>query len=129
MPSVLLVESAGYADDLRAAGHAIVIATVREATTVLREGGIDLVVIECHGDCHGLLALSNDIHQLPDAPPLVLLSGSVAAPEMSARIGAAAFLPKPCDVAEVVDVVTRIAGRARPVLQFADEPTGRTHSL
>ena len=37
--------------------------------------------------------IANAMNTLPDAPPLVLVSGSPFAPEISARIGAAAFVP------------------------------------
>jgi CheY-like chemotaxis protein len=129
--SVLLVETDAQTRDrwsreLATAGHATVAATMREALEILREGGIEVVVIDCYDKCVGVLELARDIELLPDAPPIVLVSSSPVAPEISARIGAAAFLPKPCEPSELVSVVTRLLGKLRPVRAFEDEPTGRT---
>jgi hypothetical protein len=55
------------------------------------------------------------------------VSGSPHAPEISVRIGAAAFVPKPCDPAELVTAVERLLGEVRPVKvidEIEDEPTG-----
>ena len=98
-----------------------------EAPALVREGGIDLVVIDCYGQCVGVLELAREIEVLPDAPPIVLISSSPVAPEVSARIGAVAFLPKPCESDELLGVISRIVGALRPVRSFEDEPTGRTH--
>jgi DNA-binding response OmpR family regulator len=59
----------------------------------------------------------------------VSISGSPAAPEISARIGAATFLPKPCEPSEVVTAVNCLLGRLRPVRALDDEPTGPTRQL
>ena len=131
MGSVLLVEtdqetSERWARELGIAGHAVVLATLLEAPVILREGGIDVVVIDCYDRCTGVLELARDIEQLPDAPPIVLVSNSPVAPEVSVRIGAAAFLPKPCETAELVSIIKRLLGKLRPVRSFEDEPTGRT---
>lgn len=131
MGSVLLVEtdqetSERWARELGIAGHAVVLATLLEAPVILREGGIDVVVIDCYDRCPGVLELARDIEQLPDAPPIVLVSNSPVAPEVSVRIGAAAFLPKPCETAELVSIIKRLLGKLRPVRSFEDEPTGRT---
>jgi len=130
--SVLLVEtdletSDRWARELGLVGHAVVIASVmRDAPMILREGGIDVVVIDCYDRCVGVIELARDIERLPDAPPIVLVSSSPVAPEVSARIGAAAFLPKPCESAELVSIVSRLLGKLRPTRSFEDEPTGRT---
>lgn len=131
MGSVLLVEtdqetSERWARELGTANHAVVLATMLEAPVILREGGIDVVVIDCYDRCAGVLELARDIEQLPDAPPIVLVSNSPVAPEVSVRIGAAAFLPKPCEPAELVSIIKRLLGKLRPVRSFEDEPTGRT---
>jgi len=130
--SVLLVEtdletSERWARDLDIAGHAIVnVRTLREAQLVVCEGGIDVVVIDCYDKCDGVIEFARSIERLPDAPPIILVSNSPVAPEVSARIGAAAFLPKPCEPGEVVASVSRLLGRPRPTRSFEDEPTGRT---
>lgn len=132
MGSVLLVETdpqtaERWARDLAAAGHEVLVAdTLRDAPPLIREGGIDVVVIDCYGPCTGVIELARDIEMLPEPPPLVLVSNSPVAPEVSARAGAAAFLPKPCEPAELVAVIARLLGALRPVRSFEDEPTGRT---
>ena len=99
-------------------------ASIHDALPSIRDGGIDVVVIEGHDACAGVGELARGLDALPDAPPIVLASGSPAAPEISARIGAAHFLPMPCDPDELVAVVGRLLGRLRPVLVVDDEPTG-----
>jgi hypothetical protein len=59
---------------------------------------------------------------LPDAPPILLISGSPKAPEISARICAAMFLPKPCEPSEVVTAVGMLVGRLRPVRRMDEDP-------
>jgi len=133
--SILLVEadpmtSEQWATAITAAGHSVLSATaMREALPLIREGGIDAVVIDAYDPRIGVLDLARSIEALPDAPPIILVSGSPAAPEMSARIGASAFLPKPCEPAELVQLVNRLLGALRPVRAFEDEPTGPTRPL
>jgi len=130
--SILVVQSDPDSRDslgiaLREAGHEVILAfAVREATLRLREGGIDVVVIDAYDPRVGIPELARHMEALPDAPPLVLLSGSPHAPEISARIGAAAFIPKPYESSEVVVAIDRIAGHVRPVrvIDDEDEPTG-----
>ena len=137
MGSILLVEADPETGDrwakaLSAAGHEVVAASaLRDALPPIREGGIDLVVIDAYDSCAGVVELARSIEMLPDAPPLVLVSGSPAAPEVSVRIGAAHFLPKPCELAELVAVVDRQLGQHRPVrmVEVDDEPTSRTRQL
>lgn len=128
--SILLVESDPDTSDqwstaLGASGHAVLTAAaMREALSLLREGGIDVVVVDAYDPRAGVIELARGIEALPDGPPLVLISGSPDAPEISARIGAARFLPKPCESAELVSVIDRLIGDVRPVRAFEDEPTG-----
>jgi DNA-binding NtrC family response regulator len=129
--SILLVDSDPDTRDrlgsaLREAGHEVLVAgSPREAFLRISEGGIDAVVVDSYDPRVGVTELAKAMDALPDAPPLVLVSMSPYAPEISARIGAAAFVPKPCDPSEVVAVLERIAGDFRPVRNFEDEePTG-----
>jgi DNA-binding NtrC family response regulator len=132
--SILLVDAdpgarGRWAAALGDAGHAVLMAnTIHDALPPIRDGGIDVVVIEAYDTCADVIVLARDIDALPDAPPIVLVSGSPAAPEISARIGAAHFLAMPCEPGELVDVVSRLLGRHRPVLVVddEDEPTGPT---
>ena len=132
MGSILVVHSDPDSSErlsglLRQAGHEVIIAfAVREAVLRLGEGGIDVVVIDAYDPRVGIPELARHMEMLPDAPPLVLLSGSPHAPEISARIGAAAFIPKPYESGEVVVAIDRVAGSVRPVrvIDDEDEPTG-----
>jgi two-component system catabolic regulation response regulator CreB len=114
-----------WSADLSVAGHAVFTATaMRDALAAIREGGIDVVVIDAYDPCVGVVELAAALEHLPDTPPLVLVSGSPSAPEISARISAAHFLAKPCEPDELVDVVGRLLHHHRPVLVLDDEPTG-----
>lgn len=130
MGSILLVEADDVTSDewsaaLAMSGHSVLAASsAREALLLVREGGIDAVVIDVYDSRAGVAELARSMEALPDAPPVVLVSGSPAAPELSARIGAASFLPKPCDPSEVVAAVARLLGTLRPVRVPDDEPTG-----
>ncbi|HEY5950238.1 MAG TPA: response regulator [Kofleriaceae bacterium] len=131
MGSILLVESDPDTRDrlgsaMREAGHEVLVAvTLREAFLRISEGGIDAVVVDSYDPRVGVVDLAKSMNALPDAPPLVLVSPSPYAPEISARIGATAFLPKPLEPSELVAVIHRLAGDVRPVRNFEDEdPTG-----
>ena len=131
MGSILLVESDPETRDrlgsaMREAGHEVLLAiTLREAYLRISEGGIDAVVVDSSDPRVGVVDLARSMNALPDAPPLVLVSISPFAPEISARIGATAFLPKPCDPSDLVAIVDRLANDVRPVRNFEDEdPTG-----
>lgn len=132
MGSILLVEadpSVGdqWADALGATGHVVHTADkTRDALLMLRDGGIDVVVVDAYDPRVGTVDLARSIALLPDAPPLILVSGSPHAPELSARMGAVAFVPKPCDAQEIVAAVDRVVGALRPVRVVDDEPTTRT---
>jgi DNA-binding NtrC family response regulator len=128
--SILVVEAdpetcGRWSADLGVAGHAVLTATaMRDALTTIREGGIDVVVIDSYDPSVGVIELAAALEDLPDTPPLVLISGSPAAPEISARICAAHFLAKPCEPDELVDVVGRLLDHHRPIVVLDDEPTG-----
>jgi DNA-binding NtrC family response regulator len=112
------------------AGHSVLTASgLREALGMIREGGIDVVVIDVYDPRGGVLELARRMNALPDGPPIVLVSGSPAAPTFSARIGAATFVPKPCEPSEVVTAVSRFLGRLRPVLIVEDDPIGPLRQL
>jgi DNA-binding response OmpR family regulator len=135
MGSILLVEadvttSDQWAAAIATSGHSVLTASgMREALLVIREGGIDVVVIDVYDPRAGVIELARGMEALPDAPPIVLISGSPATPEISARVGAASFLPKPCEPSEVVTAVGHLLGRLRPVRIVDDEPSGPTRQL
>jgi len=130
--SILLVESDPDTCDewstaLVAAGHSVIVASaMREALPLIRDGGIDVIVIDTYDPRGGVVDLARSIEALPDAPPVILVSGSPDAPKISAQIGAATFLPKPCEPLELVNAVAQLLGELRPVRTFEDEPTGQT---
>jgi DNA-binding NtrC family response regulator len=133
--SILLVESDPQTRDRLAvalgdAGHEVLVTiSMKEAFLRLSEGGIDAIVVDSYDPRIGVAELMKTVERLPDAPPLLLVSGSPHAPEISARIGAAAFLPKPCEPGELVAAVKRMIGDVRPVRAFDDEPTGPAQRL
>lgn len=131
MGSILLVESEPDSHDrlgaaLRDAGHEVLTAvTARDAFLRTSEGGIDAIVVDSYDPRVGVVELARSLNALPDTPPIVLVSASPHAPGISARIGAAEFLPKPCEIADLVSVIDRLVDTVRPVRNFEDEePTG-----
>jgi len=134
--SILLVESDQDTRDrlgaaLRENGHEVLVAiTMREALLRISEGGIEAVIVDSYDPRVGVIELAKNMNALPDAPPVILVSASRHAPEISARIGAAAFVAKPVDVSELLGVVARLVGQVRPVRLFEDEdPTGPVRSF
>jgi DNA-binding NtrC family response regulator len=138
--SILLVESDPESRDRLAVAlgdskHEVIVAhSTREAYQRISEGGIDVVVLDSYDPRVGVVELVREIDALPDTPPLVLVSASPHAPEISARIGAAAFLPKPVEPTELIAVVARIVGELRPVREiesedFENAPTGSTRQF
>ena len=93
----------------------LVAATLRDAFAIVHEGGIDVVVIDSYDPRVGVVEFARNLETLPDAPPLVLVSRSPHAPEISARVGAAAFVAKPLDPVELVAAIDRLLGEVRPV--------------
>jgi DNA-binding response OmpR family regulator len=90
----------------------------RDGILRVREGGVDVIVIDTSPE--GLSEFVAELVKLPDAPPFVMASGSPAAPEISARLGAAAFVPRPCNAADVSAVILQIV---RYAASADDEPT------
>jgi DNA-binding response OmpR family regulator len=140
MGSILLIEpdpatSELWAAAIGAAGHAVLTASgIREAWLVIRDGGFDAVVVDVYDPGSGVVDLALGMNALPDAPPIILVSDSPAAPWLSVRIGAATFVPKPCDPDEVVTAIGRLLWRVRPLpLRMVDdeprEPTVRLRQL
>ena len=62
--------------------------------------------------------------RLPDPPPFVLISGDPKAPALSAQIGAAAFLVKPCAPDEMSAAIERLMSVPSDDM-FDDGPTTR----
>jgi two-component system, OmpR family, response regulator len=127
--SILIVEadvttSDEWAEALEASGLSVLAASgTREALRLVREGGIDVIVIDVYDPRAGVLELARAMEALPDAPPILLISASPEAPQISVRIGVAMFLPKPCEPSEVVAAVGQLLDRLRPVWIIEEEPT------
>jgi len=125
--SILVVETDPDTRDrlggpLREARHEVLQArTMREAYLRVSEGGIDVVVIDSYDPRVGVVDFVKEIDALPDAPPVVLVSASPHAPEISARIGAAMFVPKPIEPGELVAALSRLVGEIRPVRAIVDQ--------
>ena len=109
---------------LSRSGHEVLpVRELADGVARAREGGIDVVVLD-GGSGDGIVReLVAELERLPDAPPLVLVSESPKAPELSAQVGAAGFLPKPCSSEDLVDVVARVASASVRIHPFDDETT------
>ena len=129
MGSILVVDAnpedrARLGAAIKKAGHEAVLATsIGDALALISEGGIDVVVIDSNDPHGGLVDLARSMEALPDAPPIVLVSSSPSAPEISARIGARVFLMKPYEQPELIAVLNGLLGELRPVRVVEDEPT------
>lgn len=90
-----------------------------------REGGIDVVVVDTYDGSGGVAELVAELDRLPDAPPVILVSGSPKGPALSVHIGAAGFLTKPCEPEDLAAAVQRVAMAAiRQPSRLDDDPTG-----
>ena len=130
MGSILVIQAdpapPAWGPILERAGHTTQVVTlVRDAMPLVRDGGIDVIVIDAVDPRVGIADLATKLAELPDAPPVVLVSSSPFAPELSVRISAAAFFAKPCDPDELVALIGRMVTHTRPVLRVDvdDEPT------
>lgn len=130
MGTILVVQAdpvlrEAWGDALRTRGHAAIeVGDITEAVRHAREGGIDVVVLDSVDPSRTARALIEELQRLPEPPPLILVSSSPRAPEQSAHLGAAAFVPKPCSPEDVAAVAVSMVS-ARPRAFDDDEPTGR----
>ncbi len=114
-----------WTDALRLRGHAVVdVGDVAEGVRHAREGGIDAVVLDSVDPARSARALIDELQRLPEPPPLILVSSSPRAPEQSAHLGAAAFVPKPCTPEDVVHAAEKLV-TARPRSIIDDDDTER----
>ncbi len=129
MSSVLVVQpdlalneewSAALARD----GHEVLrVSTIADGIDRAREGGLDVVLLDAADGVVSVRALVAELERLPDAPPLILVSDSPGAPELSAQVGAAAFLPKPCSTEDLAEIVGRVSSAAVRHRAFDDDET------
>jgi DNA-binding response OmpR family regulator len=129
--TVLIVQSDpelndGWTLTLEASGHTVLAArATTDGIERVREGGIDIIVVDTEDGGESLTEFVAELDRLPDAPPFVLVSASPQVPQMSARLGAAGFLPKPCESREVDELVKRVAPRMPHVEDEPTQPHGR----
>jgi DNA-binding NtrC family response regulator len=132
LSTVLIIQpdlglSGAWFQALARGGHDVIaVRAVGDAVARVREGGIEAIVFDAPGDDADGAAvreLVGELDRLPDAPPLVLVSDSPRAPELSARVGAAAFLPKPCGPDDLVELVARVSSANVRGHRFDDETT------
>ena len=129
MSTVLLVQpdavlNERWAEALSRGGHEILsVREIDDAIARAREGGIDVVVIDTGDGEPVFRELVAELDRLPDAPPLILVSESPEAPELSAQVGAAGFLPKPCSSEDLVEIVERVASASVRLAPFEEETT------
>jgi hypothetical protein len=75
--------------------------------------GVDIVILDSASSeiqddvSHFVSALAEE----SDAPPFILVSSAPSAPTDSARLGAAAFLPKPCGAADLNPLLAKMSGQ------------------
>ena len=84
---------------------------MRDALPLIREGGIDVVVIDAYDPRVGVVELARSIEALPDAPPIVLSRARRTRPRSPRGSAPPTFLPKPCEPSEVVAAVGHAARR------------------
>ena len=90
-----------------------------QAMVHVRTGNVDCVVIDSLFEAsEQISAFVKELCREHEAPPFVLVSSSPAAPTYSARLGAAAFVPKPCcadELDHVLASMTLSQPRARSI--------------
>lgn len=100
-----------WARALETERHAVIgAASIAVGIGHAREGGLDAIVFDASDREHEGRALVTALDRLPEPPPLVLVSSSLRGPELSAHLGAAAFIPKPCTADDIVAECARLLG-------------------
>ena len=100
-----------WAAALEAERHAVIsAASIEVGVGHTREGGLDAIVFDASDREHEGRALVAALDRLPEPPPLTIVSSSLRGPELSAHLGAAAFVPKRCTAADIVDECARLLG-------------------
>jgi two-component system NtrC family response regulator len=112
-----------WSSALEITGHSVLVAQrLTDGINRVREGGIDLIFLDPGDGPKGLEYFVIALGRLPDPPPFILISSSPKAPEISAQVGAAAFLPKPCTGDDIVHLTSRFAAMPVQEATIDDEP-------
>ena len=83
-----------------------------QALVHVRTAAVDCVLINTPTEtCDSVTEFVHTLTSELQAPPFVLLSASPSAPTYSAKLGAAAFVPKPCCADELEHVLARMSVR------------------
>jgi DNA-binding NtrC family response regulator len=99
--------------------------SIETAIDHIKDGGIDLVILDTHDSLGSINHLVSNLANLVDAPPLLLVSDSPFAPAVSAQIGAAGFLAKPCTAEDILAEILKLVGPIRNNFFEDNEPTGQ----
>ncbi len=85
-----------------------------QALVHVRTAAVDCVLINTPTEtCESVTDFVEQLTCERESPPFVLVSSSPSAPTYSAKLGAAAFVPKPCGAEELEHVLSRMS--VRPV--------------
>jgi DNA-binding NtrC family response regulator len=113
----LLILSPGSASDepwtpdLEDLGYTVLYAEEPiQALVHVRTARVDCVLINTPTEaCESVTEFVQTLTKELQAPPFVLVSSSPSAPTYSAKLGAAAFVPKPCCADELEHVLARMS--------------------
>ncbi len=122
--TVLILRPGSESDDnwtpeLEAIGYTVLYAEEPgQALVHVRSGGVDCIIIDGAADkSESVTRFVAELSHEAESPPFVLVSSSPSAPTYSAKLGAAAFLPKPCCANELDHVLARMAPKRDEAVQ------------
>jgi DNA-binding NtrC family response regulator len=102
-----------WTPELEARGYVVLYAEEPgQALVHVRTTAVDCVLINTPTEtCDSVTAFVEQLTCERESPPFVLVSSSPSAPTYSAKLGAAAFVPKPCGAEELEHVLARMSVR------------------
>ena len=105
---------------MEGSGHTVLYAEEGgQALVHIRCCPVDCVIIDSSVDgVDRVRSFVDALEAEEHAPPIVLVSSSPAAPTFSAKLGAAAFLPKPFEAVELGNVLDRMTPSMRVSAQL-----------
>ncbi len=104
-----------WTPDLEERGYTVLYAEEpNQALVHVRTASVDCVFINTPTEaCDSVTEFVHTLTKEREAPPFVLVSSSPSAPTYSAKLGAAAFVPKPCCADELEHVLARMSVRPK----------------